>query len=179
MSLHSGAEGTAQLVESSALSPRFQFNIAQSLAGGMCLQSWRPRRDTKQQEQGVTLISGYISSKALSQKSKKQKVKLRKAMRHSMEGQTNCLKQQTSNQRATTLSHPRNSVLRIPDGLGKDTQNPSHPRQASEPPALAGPRGRCRIYFNPADTSEAEARFRVSLLPDTWEVTLETSSPFT
>lgn len=115
-------------VELFALSPRFQLNIAQSLAGGMRLPSWHPRRDTKQEEQGVTLISGYISSKALPQKSKKQKVKFRKAMRHSSEGQTDCPKQQASNQKATTVSHPRESVLRIPDGLEKRHSEPQPPQ---------------------------------------------------
>ena len=81
----------------------------------------------------------------LAQKSKKLKVKLRKAVRRRTEGQMNCPKWQASNQGATNFSHPRESVLRMPDGEEKDTGPLSHLIQASEPPALTGPRGRCMI----------------------------------
>lgn len=40
---NSGAEGRAQQVELFALNPRFQFNPAQSSAGGTHLQSQHPR----------------------------------------------------------------------------------------------------------------------------------------
>lgn len=47
---NSGAEGRAQLVELFALSPRFQFNPAQSSAGGRHLQPRPLRWGTRQEE---------------------------------------------------------------------------------------------------------------------------------